>query len=98
MIPTEAAAQLVEAVEKEMGRSQTTIVALSKSTVHAMVTTIGALLQREQDDPSVMTAARDLVALWRQQKIAGVTRAQRNGAIDAARERLERAVDAAKGW
>jgi hypothetical protein len=33
-------------------------------------------------------AARDLTALWQEQKIAGLPRAQRNAAIEESRERL----------
>lgn len=41
----------------------------------------------------IVEAARDLVALWRAQNIADLSRAERNAAIDGARERLSRAVD-----
>ena len=42
----------------------------------------------------ILEAARDLVALWKAQKIEGLTRAQRNTAIDDARAELTKAVEA----
>ena len=40
-----------------------------------------------------INAAKDLVALWKAQKISGASRAERNAAIEDARERLIRAVE-----
>lgn len=41
----------------------------------------------------VADVARDFVALWREQKIAGLPRADRNAAIEDVRHRLCTAVD-----
>ncbi len=42
----------------------------------------------------VIGSARDLVALWKAQKISGLSRAERNAAIEDTRQRLIDAVDA----
>lgn len=41
----------------------------------------------------ITDAARDLVALWKSQRIDGLPRAERNAAIEQSRERLIRAVE-----
>ena len=41
---------------------------------------------------SVLSAARNLVWLWREQKIAGLSRAERNASIEGCREALTLAV------
>lgn len=43
----------------------------------------------------IVSAARDLVALWEDQNIRGLPRAERNKAIDGTRERL---ISAVKEW
>lgn len=42
---------------------------------------------------AIITAADDLVALWKAQRVSGATRAERNAAIDQARANLVKAVD-----
>ena len=41
----------------------------------------------------VTDIAGELVALWKEQKIAGLPRAERNAAIDGVRQRLVKAVE-----
>jgi hypothetical protein len=41
----------------------------------------------------VVTAAQNLVALWKEQKVSGLPRAERNAAIEDTRARLIEAVD-----
>lgn len=45
-------------------------------------------------DAGIIEAASDLVALWKAQKISGASRSERNAAIETARERLIKALDA----
>ena len=41
----------------------------------------------------VIEAAKDLVALWKEQKISGLSRSERNTSIEQVRERLIAAVE-----
>lgn len=46
-----------------------------------------------ENERAVINAAQDIVALWKAQRIAGATRAERNAAIEETRDRLIAAVD-----
>ena len=52
------------------------------------------MLRMTDEAYEIIEAAKDLVALWKAQKIPGATRAERNSAIEATRQRLVEAVDA----
>lgn len=62
------------------------------------MTRVDNLIQKVERDrrlsAEVVDAAEALVALWKAQKIAGVSRSERNSAIDETRARLIEAVDA----
>lgn len=60
---------------------------------HALIAALWKANRRLPASDEIVEAARDLVALWKAQKIFGASRAERNGAIEGARERLIAAVE-----